>query len=294
MRPQNAASHPKRRSHRRLGAAERVDQTFPGIPIGTVWSDIPPINSQAQERLGYPTQKPVALLERIVAASSNPGDVVLDPFCGCGTTVEAAQKLGRNWIGIDITHLAIGLIETRLYDAFAGQAEFTVHGVPTDVAGAQELFDRDDRTKKEFEKWALRLIKAYAHRDGKKGADGGIDGTFRFGPAQEYRAIVSVKGGRNLDVKMMRELDAVVTEQKAQVGIFLTLHPPTKPMLDWARGAGTFTVEGFDPVPRIQIVTVEQALEGGPRAVNTPLRHGDPYRKAPRVTDPDRQGALDI
>jgi len=166
--------------------------------------------------------------------------------------------------------------------------------VPTDVAGAQDLFDRDDRTKKEFEQWALRLIKAYAHRDGKKGADGGIDGMFRFGPAQEHRAVVSVKGGRNLGVATVSDLDATVTEQKAQVGIVLTLHPPTQPLIDWARGAGTFAVEGFDPVPRIQIVTIEQALAKGPCAVDTPLRHGDPYRRAPRVTDPTRQGALNL
>ena len=122
-----------------------------GIAIATVWTDIPPLNSQAQERLGYPTQKPVALLERILNASSNPGDVVLDPFCGCGTTVHAAQKLGRQWIGIDVTHLAIGLIEKRLRDAFPG-VEFKTHGVPQDIdgraqhggagAGRQELLFR--------------------------------------------------------------------------------------------------------------------------------------------------------
>ncbi|MBC7155454.1 MAG: restriction endonuclease [Rhodobacteraceae bacterium] len=265
-----------------------------GTPISSVWTDIFPINSQAQERLGYPTQKPVALLERILNASSNPGDVVLDPFCGCGTTVHAAQKLGRQWIGIDITHLAINLIETRLYDAFEGQAEFTVHGVPQDIGGAQKFFDDDDKTKKEFEKWACGLIKAYPQGGGRKGADGGIDGLFRFGPAKEHTAIVSVKGGKNVGVAMVKDLDATVTEQKAQIGVFLTLTPPTKPMLDWARGAGTFQVEGFDPVPRLQIITVEDAMGMGPRAVNTPLRHGNPYKRAAREQDRTAQGALDL
>ena len=265
-----------------------------GLPLSDVWTDIPPLNSQAQERLGYPTQKPVALLERILAASSNEGDVVLDPFCGCGTTVHAAQKLNRNWIGIDITHLAIGLIETRLYDAFGEDAEFKVHGVPQDIAGAQDFFDRDDRTKKEFEKWAVRLIKAYSQSGGKKGADGGIDGIFRFGRDKEHKAIVSVKGGKNLGVAMIRDLDAVVTEQKAQIGIFLTLHRPTKPMVEWAKGAGTFEVEGFDPVSRLQIVTIDEALKDGPRTVNTPLRHGSPYKKAAKEQDVTAQGHLDI
>jgi len=265
-----------------------------GPKIGSVWTDIKPLQGASQERLGYPTQKPVALLERILNASSNPGDVVLDPFCGCGTTVHAAQKLGRKWIGIDITHLAIGLIETRLYDAFGEDAQFEVHGVPKDLAGAQDFFDRDDRTKKEFEKWAVRLIKAYAQGGGRKGADGGIDGVFRFGRDKEHKAIVSVKGGRNIGVAMIRDLDAVVTEQKAQIGIFLTLHPPTKPMVDWARGAGTFEVDGFDPVARLQIVTVEEALENGPRAVDTPLRHGSPYKKTAREADTRAQGRLDL
>ncbi|MGR3463054.1 MAG: DNA methyltransferase [Roseovarius sp.] len=265
-----------------------------GGVMGTVWTDISPINSRAQERLGYPTQKPVALLERILNASSNPNDVVLDPFCGCGTTVHAAQKLGRQWIGIDITHLAINLIETRLYDAFEGQAQFTVHGVPQDIGGARDFFDRDDKTKKEFEKWACGLIKAYPQGGGRKGADGGIDGLFRFGPAKEHTAIVSVKGGRNVGVGMVRDLDAVVTEQNAQIGILLTLAPATKPMIDWARGAGTLQIDGFDPVPRLQIVTIEEAMTHGPRAVNTPLRHGSPYKKAAREEDARAQGALDL
>ena len=195
-----------------------------GGVMGTVWTDIPPLNSQAQERLGYPTQKPVALLERILNASSNPGDVVLDPFCGCGTTVHAAQKLGRHWIGIDITHLAIGLIEKRLNDAFEG-LQYTVHGTPMDADAARDLFDRDDKSKKQFETWACLRIGFIPQE--KKGADGGLDGVEWFGPKKEYKAIVSVKGGKTVGVEMLRSLDAVITQQGAKVGVFLTLEPPT-------------------------------------------------------------------
>jgi site-specific DNA-methyltransferase (adenine-specific) len=127
-----------------------------GETVDSLWDDISPINSQAQERLGYPTQKPLALLERIISASSNPGDVVLDPFCGCGTAIHAAQKLGRQWIGIDITHLAISLIEKRLRDAFPG-IEFEVHGTPKDLASARDLADRD---KYQFQWWAVSMVDA--------------------------------------------------------------------------------------------------------------------------------------
>lgn len=164
-----------------------------GIPIQDIIADIQPLNSQAQERLGYPTQKPVALLERIITASSNRGDVVLDPFCGCGTTVHAAEKLGRQWIGIDITHLSISLIEKRLKDAFPG-IRFEVHGAPKDLEGARDLSHRD---KYQFQWWAVSLVDAVPFGGKKKGADGGIDGHifFRSGAKTVEKAIVSVKGG---------------------------------------------------------------------------------------------------
>ena len=267
---------------------------MPGNPVSEAWHDIRPINSQAQERLGYPTQKPVALLERIISASSNPGDTVLDPFCGCGTTVHAAQKLGRRWIGIDVTHVAVSLIETRLFDAFGRDVQFTVHGTPKDLAGAQDLFDRDDPTKKEFEKWACSLVKAYPQGGGRKGADGGVDGVFRFGPAKEHQAIVSVKGGKRVGVQTVRELSDVVEKRGAQIGIYLTLSPPTKPMLDWAAQSGTFTVEGYPPIPRIQIVTIEDALRLREAAIRVPMRHADTYKAAPRERDDDAQGRLGL
>ena len=260
----------------------------PSSSIDNLWADIEALTAYSQERLGYPTQKPVALLERILNASSNPGDVVLDPFCGCGTTVHAAQKLGREWIGIDVTHLAIGLIEKRLRDAFADVA-FTTHGVPTDLGGAQALAEAD---KHEFEKWALSLIDATPGNQGKKGADGGFDGNRYFGKSN--RAIVSVKGGRNVGVSMIRDLDSVVARLKADVGILLTLVPPTKPMQAEAAAAGQFELDGFNPVPRLQVVTIEEALKLRDRAVRLPAIRADMFRKAAREEDGGRQASLDL
>ena len=266
-----------------------------GGVIGDIWTDIRPLNSQAQERLGYPTQKPVALLERILLASSNEGDTVLDPFCGCGTTVHAAQKLGRRWLGIDVTHLAISLIETRLKDAFGDKAAFTVHGTPKDVGAARDFFDRDDRTKKEFEKWACGLIAAYPQGGGKKGADGGIDGTFWFGPAKEWKAVVSVKGGTNVGVGMVRDLDSATKREGAHVGILLTLEPPTRNMVAEAAQMGTFETGSFGTGPRIQVVTVEAALRDGPAAlwVNR-MRPAGTYKAAPWEEDGKAQAAWDL
>jgi adenine specific DNA methylase Mod len=167
----------------------------PGMPLQDVITDIPPMHNLADERLGYPTQKPLALLERIVAASSNEGDLVLDPFCGCGTAVHAAQKLNRRWIGIDITHLAIGLIERRVQDAFPG-IQFEVHGTPEDFGGAEDLARRD---KFQFQWWAVTLINAMPYGGKKKGADTGIDGYYYCKPdgKKTETGIVSVKGRRD-------------------------------------------------------------------------------------------------
>ena len=265
-----------------------------GTVLSTVWTDIPPLNAQAQERLGYPTQKPVALLERILAASSNEGDIVLDPFCGCGTTVHAAEKLNRQWIGIDVTHLAIGLIEKRLRDAFPKVA-FTTHGVPQDIAGARDMARRGREDKNyyfEFEKWALSLINAQPGNLSKKGADKGIDGNIYFGKTS--RAIVSVKAGDNISVAMIRDLRGVIEREKAEIGVFLTLTEPTKPMVAEAAAAGQYVSEDAAPVPRVQIVTVEQALSLRDRAVQIPLRRSDTFRKAAREEDRGAQGALDL
>jgi site-specific DNA-methyltransferase (adenine-specific) len=229
-----------------------------GVPVSSVWTDIPAVNAVAQERLGYPTQKPVALLERILSASSNPGDIVLDPFCGCGTTVHAAEKLGRQWIGIDITHLSISLIEKRLKDAFAG-IKFEVHGAPKDLEGARDLSNRD---KYQFQWWAVSLVDAVPFGGKKKGADGGIDGHifFKSGAKTTEKAIVSVKGG-GVGVKDIRELIAVVDRERAKIGVYISLEPPTRPMVEEAAGAGLYD-SPIGKVPKIQLLTIEELFAG--------------------------------
>jgi site-specific DNA-methyltransferase (adenine-specific) len=270
---------------------KRFLDEMPGVPLQDVWTDVQPLTTGTAERLGYPTQKPVALLERILNASSNPGDVVLDPFCGCGTTVHAAEKLGRQWIGIDVTHLAVGLIEKRLRDAFPG-VQFTTHGVPQDIEGARDLARRGQYH--EFEKWALSLIAAQPGNLSKKGADKGIDGNLWFGTKSEGRAIVSVKAGDNVGVSMIRDLGHVVAREGAGIGVFLTLAEPTKPMLAEAAGAGQYEMPGFAPVPRLQIVTVEAAMALRDRAVRLPARRDDTFRKAAVEVDTRAQGRFDL
>jgi site-specific DNA-methyltransferase (adenine-specific) len=209
-----------------------------GTVMSNVWTDIPPLNSQAQERLGYPTQKPLALLERVLQASSDEDGTVLDPCCGCGTAIHAAQKLGRRWIGIDITHLAISLIEQRLNAAFPG-LEYVVHGTPTDLDGAKALADRD---KYQFQWWAVSLVNAVPYGGKKKGADSGTDGIIYFKPDGKHteKAMVSVKGGANVSVDMIRTLAHVVDREQAKMGIFVTLTPPTGPMQTEATKGGFY------------------------------------------------------
>jgi len=228
-----------------------------GIPIGDFWDDIE--LAAGNERLGYPTQKPLALLERIINASSNEYDVVLDPFCGCGTTVHAAQKLNRNWIGIDITHLAISLIQKRLRDAF-GAIPIEIHGTPKDLGGAQALFDQDPY---QFQWWAVSLVDAVPYGGKKKGADSGIDGFIYFKPDAKAteKAIVSVKGGKNVGVPMVRELIQVVDREKAKLGVLISLAEPTAPMKKEAIAAGFYKTE-YGEYPKIQILTIEQLFDG--------------------------------
>jgi len=228
-----------------------------GTPVGDVWTDIVP--AQADERLGYPTQKPLALLERIVAASSNEGSVVLDPFCGCGTSVHAAQKLKRQWIGIDVTHLAISLIQKRLRDAF-GPIPIEVHGTPKDLGGAQALAAQD---KYQFQWWAVSLVDAVPYGGKKKGADSGIDGFIYFKPDGKTteKAIVSVKGGENVGVPMVRELAQVVNREKAKMGVLICLAEPTSPMMKEAITEGFYKTE-YGEFPKLQILTVEQLFSG--------------------------------
>jgi site-specific DNA-methyltransferase (adenine-specific) len=268
----------------------------PGKAVDSIWDDILRVGNTSDERLGYPTQKPEALLERIINASSNPGDVVLDPFCGCGTTVHAAQKLGRRWIGIDVTHLAIGLIEMRLRNAFVNAVpplQFATHGVPQDIEGARDLARRGQYH--EFEKWALSLIAAQPGNLTKKGADKGIDGNLYFGAKHEGRAIVSVKAGDSVGVSMIRDLRGVIEREGAQIGVFLTLTEPSRPMITEAAGAGTYQAPGLEgTVPRIQIVTVDQAMALRDRAVRLPALRQDGFKRAAREVDKGAQGALEL
>ncbi|MFO1081852.1 MAG: site-specific DNA-methyltransferase [Reyranellaceae bacterium] len=262
-----------------------LDETK-GKQIGTVWTDIDRISNTAAERLGYPTQKPEALLERIVTAGSNEGDLVLDPFCGCGTTVHAAQKLNRPWIGIDITHLAIGLIERRLREAFPG-AVFEVHGVPNDFAGARDLAVRD---KHEFQKWITGTIGAQPYKGGKKGMDRGIDGYLHFRDADNKAqfGIVSVKGGENITSAMVRDLKGTMDREKAALGLFLTLNPPSREMTREAVSAG-FYETGGQKIPRLQILTAEEIVGGKRPAV--PFGHSEGFRRAARE-ETAKQGKL--
>jgi hypothetical protein len=238
---------------------KRYLDEMPGVPLQDLWNDITPIIAGRQERLGYPTQKPVALLERIVEASSNPGDLVLDPFCGCGTTVHAAQKLARAWIGIDITHLAISLIERRLKDAFPGVA-FEVHGTPKDLESAIDLAHRD---KYQFQWWAVSLVDARPYGGKKKGADGGIDGIlfFRSDRDKTEKALISVKGGENVGVGVVRELISVVEREKGAIGVLISLALPTRVMEREAIAAGLYETP-FESVPKIQIITLAELFQG--------------------------------
>ena len=255
-----------------------------GERLQNIWLDIPPIGAQAQERLGYPTQKPQALLERIISASSNPGDVVLDPFCGCGTTIHAAQKLGRRWIGIDVTYLAINLIKRRLRDAFGEEIKFIEKGQPTDLGGAEQLAEND---KFQFQHWALSLIGARPLKEGEgKGADRGVDGLLYFyeterkdfpgrvkeeplprsEPVHREKIIVQVKGG-GVNRGDVATLLGDVNNQKAAAGVLITLEKPTKQMRAEAADAGRYSSKLWHDkdYPRIQTLTVEGLLNGAER-----------------------------
>ena len=259
-----------------------------GNLVQNLWDDIPPISSQAQERLGYPTQKPLALLERIIAASSNEGDVVLDPFCGCGTAVHAAQKLGRQWIGIDVTHLAIHLIEKRLHDAFPGIA-YEVHGTPKDLASAQDLARRD---KHQFELWALAQVDAVPWRGGRKGADTGIDGIIYFKPdgKRTEKAIVEVKGG-GTGVKDIGRLAQVMAREKAEMAVLVTAEMPTSAMIKDAAAVGRFEDEWGRTYPRLQILTLAEMFTG--KKPDIPFVDPSSIKRAKREDeDARKQGSL--
>ncbi|MEL6878038.1 MAG: DNA methyltransferase [Pseudomonadota bacterium] len=258
-----------------------------GVPIQSVMTDIPPLNSQAQERLGYPTQKPLALLERIIAASSNEGDIVLDPFCGCGTAVHAAEKLGRQWLGIDVTHLAVGLIEKRMQQAFPAIA-FEVKGRPQSLASAQDLAERD---KHQFELWALSVVDAVPWKGGRKGADGGIDGIIWFKPdgKKTEKAIVEVKGG-GTGVKDIGRLAQVIQRENAPLGVFITAQMPTRAMERDAAAVGVWENELTGRKhPRLQILTLAEIFQG--KRPDIPWVDASAVKKAKRE-ESSKQGKL--
>lgn len=231
-----------------------------GVGENDVW-DIQLLNSQSRERLGYPTQKPVALLERVLEASSNPGDLVLDPFCGCGTTIDAAQALGRRWIGIDITHLSVGLIRHRLADRYGPDIAKTyrVIGEPTTTDDARVLAAEDPF---QFQAWALGLVGARVAGSERKGGDKGIDGRlyFHVGDDQTHQIVLSVKAG-HLVPNHVRDLRGVIEREKADIGVLLSFEEPTAGMRAEAAEAG-FYDSPWGRHPRLQMLTVAQLLAG--------------------------------
>jgi DNA modification methylase len=238
-----------------------------GIPLTNLWMDIDMINSQSKERLGYPTQKPEALLERIIKASSKENDIVLDAYCGCGTTIAVCQKLDRQWIGIDITYQSISLILKRLEDSFGKDFvdTITLHGIPKDIESAIALANKaDDRTRKEFEKWAiLTYTNNRAIINTKKGADKGVDGTVLFygDKGESEKVIFQVKSGK---VKSgdIRDLLGTMTLENASIAIFITLENPTKDMLKTAKSAGFYQNKLMThSCDKIQIITVQDIIE---------------------------------
>ena len=239
-----------------------------GNPIQDTWTDIQSLRSWHTERLGYPTQKPEALLERIINASSNEGDVVLDPFCGCGTAIAVAERLNRRWIGIDITHLAISLMKSRLRHTFGSDlSDYDVVGVPQDVESARALaVESEHDGRYQFEYWALGLVDARPSNRGRRGADSGIDGYINFfddNSGKAKRIIVQVKSG-HVGVSQVRDLKGVLDREDAQIGLFITLEPPTGPMEQEAISAGIYTPEHYPDhrYPRVQILTIEDLLSG--------------------------------
>lgn len=226
--------------------------------LDNVWR-IPCLQPASQERLGYPTQKPLALLRRVIEASTDPGMTVLDPFCGCGTTVEAAQHLEREWIGIDVTHYAITVIEERLRKQCNGLKPEII-GRPEDLEAAWDLARRD---KYQFQWWANWLVGVQNYREHKKGGDGGIDGKifFKNGPYGTGRVIVSVKGGETVNPTMVRDLAGTVDTEKAELGLFVCIAKPTPGMVDFAeRSSRVKTAHGY--FPKVQIITIEEIFKG--------------------------------
>lgn len=249
-----------------------------------VWTDITPLQAASAEKLGYPTQKPLVLLERILEASSNPGDVVLDPFCGCGTALVAAQKLGRRWIGIDVTYLSIAVMKARLLDTL-GLENVEVVGQPTEVIGAKALAEDPRDGRYQFQWWALSLVGAQpVGGQKKKGADAGIDGVIGFTDAggKRERVIVSVKSG-GVNASMIRDLKGTLEREKAPLGLFITLEEPSRPMRQEAAEAGFWHSEVWNrDYPRLQILSIADLLELDKKP-DLPAFVHEPFQRAQKI-----------
>jgi DNA modification methylase len=263
------------------------------------WDDLDALNSNAAERLGYPTQKPEALLQRIISACTNEGDTVLDAYCGCGTTVAVAQRLKRRWIGIDITFQSISLILKRLQDTYPDrwetiESQIHLDGVPRDIESAVALANRkDDKTRKEFEKWAvLTYSNNQARINDKKGADGGIDGVafFLLDAKSNGKAVFQVKSGA-ISRATIATLNSDRQREKAEIAILICIDSPTKPMLQEVAAVGAFRHPLLNREDnRIQIVTIEEILAG--RRIDLPMGRSDAVKSADALGDDERQGSL--
>ncbi len=287
----------------KTGTAEfiRYLDEMPGMPLQDTWGDIPPINSQAKERLGYPTQKPEGLLERIIQASSNKGDLILDAYCGCGTTVSVAQHLERNWIGIDITYQSISLILKRLEDTFGAKVleNIELNGVPKDIESAVALAEKkEDRTRKEFEKWAvLTYSNNRAIINEKKGGDGGIDGVLftldidSKGKQEHPKVLFSVKSDKVLNPKVVRELNGALEREGAVAGYLLTLYP-MKNLVKDSKQYGTYKnkLYGKD-FPKIQVISTQEILDGSRLDLPTVL---SVLKSAQKKGKSSKQGGLGL
>ena len=256
-----------------------------GKTITNDWNDIP--QAAGAEHLGYPTQKPEALLERIIHASSNEGDVILDPFCGCGTAVAVAERLRRRWIGIDVTHIAISLMKYRLHDTFGKQlSPYEIIGAPRDVASARALaLESEHDGRYQFEYWALGLVDARPANNRRKGADGGVDGYINFFDDESGKAkavLIQVKSGR-VRRDHVATLKGDMAREKAELGLLIVLEPPTQPMRQEAMAAGVYVPKHFssDQFPCVQIVTIEDLLNGrGPTLPHLGLAGAGTFRRA--------------
>jgi len=258
----------KRDGTPRLDGLKVLLDDMPGQPLQDIWTDLPRVANVSAERLGFPTQKPTNLLNRIISVSSNEGDVVLDPYCGCGTTVEAAQQLKRAWVGIDVSYYAVKLIERRVR-GLVNAPELRVEGIPADFASAEALAEKD---RYGFQQWAVGELGCQLWNDGKKGADGGIDGEMRFfgGPDKIGRLLVQVKGGKKSNPSQIREFHTVMDDAKADMGVFFCRGETTPEMRASASRAGSYRL-GMNQVARLQIITLAAWMAGQRPPLPNPL-----------------------